>query len=308
MNARLLLTWLAILTLTLTACGTLEVGVEQSPTPDSSPATVAALVTQNAQLSTQVATLTAPTLPSELGLLAYVQGGDIWGKALPYGEPRRLTTDGRNQEPRWSPSGRWLAFRKDEQVWTMQADGSGAHPLAGGVSIAAFAWAPDRDLLAYVSGDELYVVNADSGSPVKLVAASPSAPQRLGRIAWSPDGQWIAYERVEQQPKQSLISQGLWKVSADGEQLAELYASGAPEKGEAILAGWSLDGEHVFFWQGYILSASMLADGVALYSLPAGGGEPIKLVDTMLVYDDFRPSAAGRPVGRDGGWLSGYVD
>jgi Tol biopolymer transport system component len=108
----------------------------------------------------------------------------------------------------------------------------------------------------------------------------------LGRIAWSPDGRWIAYEWREE-----ATYQGLWKVSADGEQRTELYASGMPEKGEAILTGWSLDGQHILFWQGDILSASLLADGVPLYSLPADGGEPLKLVDSVLVHSDFAASA-----------------
>jgi hypothetical protein len=65
-----------------------------------------------------------PTSGVGLGKLAYVQGGDIRVKALPDGEPLRLTTDGQNREPRWSPSGEWLAFRKgDDQVWVMRADG-----------------------------------------------------------------------------------------------------------------------------------------------------------------------------------------
>ena len=53
-----------------------------------------------------MATLTTPTptLVPDLGKLAYAQGGDIWGKTLPKGEPQRLTGDGCNREPRWSPS------------------------------------------------------------------------------------------------------------------------------------------------------------------------------------------------------------
>jgi hypothetical protein len=88
---------------------------------------VAALTTEKARLTTQVATLTTPTptLVPDLGKLAYVQGGDIWGKTLPKGEPQRLTGDGCNREPRWSPSAEWLAFRKgDDQVWVMRADRS----------------------------------------------------------------------------------------------------------------------------------------------------------------------------------------
>ena len=288
--------WLtiALLSSTLTACdGVLEMGVEHTPTPDqAATATVSALATENANLATQVATLAVPTpTPTPaLGKLAYIQGGDIWVKALPDGEPQRLTTDGRNSQPRWSPSGEWLAFRKGEyQVWLISADGKDTHPLHEGIAVDAFAWAPADDRLAYVAGGELRAVNADGSDPATLVSQTlpERGPGRTGRIAWSPDGNWIAWERQEQQPDQPPTYQGLWKVSANGDQLAELYASGVPEKGEAILAGWSLDGQHILFWQGDILSASMLADGVPLYSLPAGGGESAKLVDTVLVHDDF---------------------
>jgi len=289
--------WLAVALLfstVLAACGSgLEVGVETTPTTDvAATATVSALATENAHLATQVATLAVPTptpTPS-LGKLAYVQGGDIWVKALPDGAPQRLTTDGRNREPRWSPSGEWLAFRKGEfkQVWVMRADGSDARSLMA-VPDGAFAWAPSDDRLAYAASGGLQVISADSATPTTLVPDSlpGHGPGWMGHITWSPNGAWITCEWQEWQPKQPLTYQGLWRVSSDGEQLAELYASGAPEKGEAILASWSLDGQHILFWQGDILSASMLAGGVALYSLPAGGGKPTKLMDTVLVHDDF---------------------
>jgi len=235
------------------------------------------------------------TMPS-LGNLAYVKGGDIWVKALPDGEPQRLTTDARNGVPRWSPSGEWLAFRKGEyeQVWVMRADGGDARSLMA-TPKGAFAWSPLADRLAYAANDELQVVDADGSNPVTVVArcygGPPTPPPqeegRIGRIAWSPDGSWIAYEWRLQQPKQPLSYQGLWKVAVEGGEPIELYASGAPEKGEAILAGWSPDGQRLFYWQGEVLSASMLADGVALYSLPVGGGQPIRLTETVLVHDDF---------------------
>ncbi len=283
--------WLAaaLLSSMLTACGTLEVGVEHTPTPDrAATATVSALTTENVRLATQVATLAVPTYtptPS-LGKLAYVQGGDIWVKALPDGEPQRLTTDGRNSTPRWSPSGEWLAFRKDVQVWLIRADGSDLHPIDKRGPVSVFAWSSVENRLAYVAGSgilRLEVINADGTDPATLIPLSICTVGILGRIAWSPDGRWIAYGWREE-----LTYQGLWKISADGEERSELYVSGAPEKGDATLAGWSLDdGQYILFWQGEMLSASMLADGVALYSLPAGGGEPTKLVDTVLVHDDF---------------------
>ena len=115
-------TWLLLTVLlwsVLAGCaGTLEVGVERTPTPDGAPAaTLAALSADYYRLATRVASQVTPTPTSiNLGRLAYVQGGDIWVKTLPYGPPQRLTTDGRNKEPSWSPSGDWLAFRKERQL------------------------------------------------------------------------------------------------------------------------------------------------------------------------------------------------
>jgi len=309
--AKVVAAWLAVALLSsaaLTACGTLEVGVEHTPTPDrAATATVSALATENARLATQVATLAVPTstpTPS-LGKLAYIQGGDVWVKALPDGEPQRLTTDGRNSKPRWSPSGEWLAFRKGNyQVWLMSAEGNDAQPLNEGATVDAFAWAPADDRLAYIAAAGLQAISADGATPVTLVPPSlpDHGPGQMGRIAWSPDGDWIACGWQEWQPGQPLTYQGLWRVSSDGEQLAELYVSGAPEKGDAILAGWSPDGQHILFWQGEMLSGSILADGVPLYSLPADGGEPVQLArqlasdarpstDKVLAYSDFVATA-----------------
>ena len=119
-NARLLFWALGVVLLTLAGCsGTLEMGLETTPTPDPRPvATIAALREENAQLSAQAAarpTAAAPQL--SLGRLGYVQGSDIWYRSLPDGRPQRLTSDGRNREPRWSPSGYWLAFRKERSVY-----------------------------------------------------------------------------------------------------------------------------------------------------------------------------------------------
>src|SRR5512139_2453961 len=104
---------LLVLLLCVVGCnGTLEVGIEQTPTPDHAvAATLTALMAENSLLATRVATLATPAPPvlPDVGRVAYVQGGDIWIKVLPDGKPQRLTTDGRNREPRWSPSGEWLA-------------------------------------------------------------------------------------------------------------------------------------------------------------------------------------------------------
>lgn len=303
---------LLLLLTILTACySTLEGGIERTATPDHAvTATVAALETENARLATQVATLATSTPTPDLGKIAYVQGGDIWVRALPDGESQRLTTDGRNREPRWSPSGQWLAFRKgDYQVWLMRGDGHDARPLNEGRTVGAFAWAPGEDRLAYVWGEEeLQAIDAEGTDPAVLVPQNPS--ERIGPIAWSPDGAWIAYEWRRQEPEQPLISQGLKKISASGGEPIELYVGGAPEKGEALLAGWSGDGRFLFFWQGDMLSASILADGVPLYALPAEGGTPVRLDDAVLSYSDFvasQPAGGGQVAVIAGGYRAAWM-
>ncbi len=279
--------------------GTVQLGIEQTPTPDRSiPATLTALREENSQLATRVAEQAA-SLPStlELGQLAYVQGGDIWFMPLleetPH--PRRLTTDGYNREPRWSPSGKWLAFRKERpvtlvappgppggdlsmtrrQVWVIQADGNGEHPLNQGLSVEAFVWSPKGDRVAYTtSAGGLNIINADGTNPVTLIAEDTSVPlgeKQVGPIFWSPDGKWIAYERRIQPASRSTVYQGLWMVSAEGGEPIELYNSGTPEKSEVALVGWSALGDRILFVQDLFDSSSdtSLADGGQLYSIRA---------------------------------------
>lgn len=318
---------LVLLTVCLFAScsGVLEVGIERTPTPDIGPAaTLEALIADNNRLATRVAAMATPTssIPPNLGRLAYVQGGDIWVKELPAGSPQRLTTDGRNSTPRWSPTGEWLAFRKErlatverevpcevprsraqlctesfttlqKQVWVIAAGGNGAHPLSQGNSVDAFAWSPVDDRIAYstLTGG-LSIINADGTELITL--APPSAgsnPGRLGRFAWNPEGTFIVYEWRITQADQTLTYQGLWKVSMDGKERVELYASGAPRKGEAILAGWSPLGKRVLFWQSDAASAS-LTDGAPLYAInatPSKENAPVRLGmdEAVLSYADF---------------------
>ena len=315
--------------LLLAGCvGTLEVGIERTPTPDLAPAaTIAALSADNDRLATRVASQVTPTpAPLSLGQLAYVQGGDIWVKTLPSGTPLRLTTDGRNRDPRWSPSGDWLAFRKERQtiveqevpcenqklraqicienvtvvqrqVWVIEINSSGAHPLYEGASVDAFAWSPIDDRLAYSAGTVgLSIINADGTGLVTLVSQAPpdrSSPGRVGRFAWSPDGTSIAYEWRTQTSDQQSYYQGLWKVSTDDKAQVELYDSGLPKKGEATLAGWSPLGKRVLFWQSETPYAP-LTDGAPLYAVNVDknqpkGTLPVRLGsdDIVLSYSDF---------------------
>lgn len=221
--------------------------------------------------------------PSGRGKVAYVQYGDLWIRPLPEGEVVRLTDDGLNSQPLWSPSGRYLAFRKDVELMTV--DTASGIVRSWTTPVNTYLWSPAGDVLAYVAGSgilRLAVVDMTVGTEVTLIPPEVGVLGSIGDIAWSPDGQAIAYEWYEGQEMQ-----GLFMIPYGGGKATELYASGKPEKGDALLAGWSGDGRYLLFWQGPIVSASQLADGVPLYALPAGGGAPQVVVDEVLYFDDF---------------------
>ena len=273
------------------ACGGPTPEVE-TPSPTSPPTEVPTATPSPSPLPTETPSPTAiPILTANLGKLAYVKGGDIWVKALPDGEPQRLTTDARNSEPRWSPSGEWLAFRKDEQVWLMRGDGSATYPLNEGAAVGTFTWAPRADRLAYITtSGALMAVNADGSNRQELVAPGSGEPYTgVVCMAWSPDGEWLAYERVDVLQKERPAERyaGLWRIGADGSGLTELLNAGAPADYEPIVAGWSPDGSHILFWLVPQFSRSLLADGAPLLALPVDGGAPVQLAETVLAYPDF---------------------
>jgi Tol biopolymer transport system component len=279
------------------ACGRVEVGVVETPagSPDLA-ATVSALSTENARLATQAAPSPTTAQPPALGWLAWVQGGDVWVRHLPDGEPQRLTTDGRNLGPRWSPSGDWLAYRKGEsQVWVYDLDGGVARSLNEGSTVEAFDWSPVADQIAYASGAELYVENADGTARMTVLAEDLPGPGRgpqgrIGGLEWSPTGQWIAYEWREGVGEGSPSYQGIWVVSPDGGVRGEAF------QGDGTIAGWTEDGRYLLFWEGLFGSASLAADGVRLFAVSPEGGEPITVSKIMLPYADF---VAIDPAGSD---------
>ncbi len=307
----------------LTSCaGTLAVGLEQTPTPNPAPAaTLQALVEENERLSNALATAIAPPppVPTALGRVAYIRGGDLWITVLPEGPHQRLTIDGHNREPKWSTVGEWIAYRKDrtvlvererpcedplrqneppcretvstfqQQVWLARRNGSDHHVINRGFTVEHFAWSPTADLLAYVSeAGHLQTLDPATDIGARLVAAQANG--RVNAIAWSPDGRWLAYEWTsdEQSGSRSGRDDGIWVIpTAGGQSTLVMRASESP----ASLAGWQ-DPEHVLFWQ-HPSRVAEPVDGVWLFTaaLPPVGENPgpaqMVTSEPMLQRSDF---------------------
>lgn len=172
--------------------------------------------------------------------------------------PRRLTFEGRNTRPTWTPDGRRIAFRSErrppeEQILAWQAaDGSGPAERIGmaeaGTTLQPEAWTPDgRKLFLSVSslgGGERSLATLlpgrDSG-PMPLV------PTYATNSTVSPDGRWFAY------------------YSDLGDHNAIFVQPFPPTGAKYVLPGdgrdplWSRDGKRLFFIRNTEAAAELMS-------------------------------------------------
>jgi len=90
-------------------------------------------------------------------------------------------------------------------------------------------WSPDGERIAYVRGNgDLRVMDADGGHD-----RSVSASWNLGDVAWSPDGRWLAFARLDPD-----YNSEIWIVPAEGGEPVNVTRH--PEYDETPV--WSVDG------------------------------------------------------------------
>lgn len=174
-----------------------------------------------------------------------------------------------------------LAFERDGDIWTIEADGSGARRLTEGGEASAPRWSPDGRRLLLVRGRgmaaELYVMAAEGGPPHRLTSnARPEAG-----ATWSPRGTHVAYSlpralgaggaldpREPEEVRVVEVATGddhavadgfdpAW--SADGARLA--YATNGQRRGDAPV-GPSLNAIHMVDADGRNDRAVLAIDGV----------------------------------------------
>jgi serine/threonine-protein kinase len=174
-------------------------------------------------------------------------GNNIWIYDLDDDSFNRLTFEGNNNLPGWSPDSRWVMFRSNRDghnrsLYRKPADGSGVaqvlfthdHP------VMTNSWSPDGTALLFsamgVPGTsaDLFVFPMEGEEEPKPFIVSPAEEHSA---VFSPDGRWMAYIANESGRPQIY-------VSPYPEPDVKWLVSGEDGGGEPL---WSPDGKELFY-------------------------------------------------------------
>ncbi len=233
--------------------------------------------------------------PDGLRLAVVIQGLDersqIWSLDLASGKFARLTSEGNNILPVWTPDGRRLAFASDRggqwNLYWMAADGSGTAELLNESPNPQMpnSWSGDGKHLAFTelaprTGADICILTMGSTRQVRPFLRTEFA--EWGG-AFSPDGRWLAY-------------------TSDDAALEQVYVRPFPGPGDRIRIStaeggepvWSYDGRELFFryWNGLM--------SIAIQTDPEFNPGPPRQVVTGDFETGAIPAFANYDVTRDG--------
>ncbi len=127
--------------------------------------------------------------------------GEIFTIATEKGEVQRVSdTPWREENPRWSPNGKWIAFVSDrtgrEEVWIADEMGRNMKKLTDvDCDKPAIVWAPDSKSLLWSGSDhKLRHVAIDNG---KTEVIATGAAGNIQGPQFSPDGKWVSYSKQD---------------------------------------------------------------------------------------------------------------
>jgi tricorn protease len=192
--------------------------------------------------------------------------GEIFTVATDRGEIQRVTeTPWREQDPQWSPNGKWIAFFSDrsgrEELWVADERGRNLKKLSDVDSEkGSTVWSPDSKWLAYTGSDhKLRRVEVETGRTEEIATSEVA---NIATPQFSPDGKWMSYTRQDKFLRPHVYVKSL----ADGTE----HLIGGGELFASTGAKWTLDGKKLVMLAGVGSSslASTQRTTFQIYSVP----------------------------------------
>ena len=236
----------------------------------------------------------------------------------------RLSFEGINQYPEWTPDGRRISFvssrpgAQGQDIFWAPADGSGEPTiLAGGPGGQwEVAWAPDGRSLALrentgPSGRDLATMLMDSAR-TKRPYLTAQFDERSPTM--SPDGHWLAYASNESGRDEIYVRafpqpSGRWQVSAKGGTEPRWARTGGEiyyRNGDTLVSAavsvrptFSVGAHHVLFTRSYFSDPSHAHYDVQPnnrgFVMVRAGAEHTSLVVVLGWFEELRRRSAARP-------------
>jgi len=175
---------------------------------------------------------------------------------LESGTSRRLTLEGNNDTPIWTPDGKRVTFNSDRSgsinIYWKVADGSGdAEQLTSNQNTKyPNSWSPDGRTLIFTEIDpvthmDIWELSTDGDRKAEPLVVTNSADELL---SLSPDGRWLAYTSDESGEFQIYVRP--YPLTEERHQV-----STAPGSEEPI---WSQSGDELFYRNGLRWMSSVI--------------------------------------------------
>jgi tricorn protease len=207
---------------------------------------------------------------------AVIVHGELFTIATERGEPQRVTdTPWREQDPRWSPDGKWIAFVSDrtgrQEVWISNELAKSSKKLSDvDCDKTGLEWAPDSKALLWSGSDhKLRRVEVESGK-TDILASNEAGV--INSAQFSPDGKWISYAKQDR-----LLRSHVWIKNL---QSGDEHMLNGEDFQVASSAKWTPDGKKL-----------LLIGGVSVPSMASQGfrGTPSQLFAISLVHAEKAP-------------------
>jgi Tol biopolymer transport system component/DNA-binding winged helix-turn-helix (wHTH) protein len=216
--------------------------------------------------------VTSPTIAYGQRRLVYVNfrsDVNVWRTSFDGDAPRQeplLASTRLDHLPDYSTDGRRIAWISDRsgspEIWIADADGRNPFRLTSfnALFLDHPHWSPDGGRIAFAADDDIYVIDVSS----RLSRRLTDDPVLDNSPSWSPDGQWIYFQRRGPAPQ-------IWKLAVDGAtRPAQVthFGGGAPRV--------SPDGKHLFYVKVH-----------ELWSVPTAGGDERRVLTDLSNTGNF---------------------